>query len=384
MRVTLNEIKPYFDVSKDIGPINDKIDQFMGDYVKAVIISGQDGEILYSKQFSTDKVQVDLLSNFIAASMMFGETNAGKIERIFVKGKDAEIEIVTKHNLILTILFEPNTVNDFFEKESEKVLDLFYYQFKKQLKRGRTNRLIYQKFDKIMVILMFQFFSRIKIIDRDDEEINNLLKISADFLIKIETEKELKAEVSLKDKYSFKILQVGNTNVGKTALNIRFTRNYFKRDLSSTLGIDFGMKEINCEYKDPNDQSSKSHKFKVNMNVWDIAGPKSYEQHRCMYYRNAKGIMLCYAIDNPQSFKDLRIWLDELDENLGRWLPIILVGTKSDTERRVPLEVVEKFAKKNKFIYLECSAKKGTGIEKIFETLALEIFRHYEHKEHNY
>ncbi|MBA7580834.1 hypothetical protein ES708_22728 [subsurface metagenome] len=69
----------------------------------------------------------------------------------------------------------------------------------------------------------------------------------------------------------------------------------------------------------------------------------------------------------------------ELDENVGRKVPVLLVGNKIDLERRVKFEKAKKYADKRGFIgYVECSAKTGVGIQDAFMKLALEIYKYEE------
>ncbi len=180
--------------------------------------------------------------------------------------------------------------------------------------------------------------------------------------------------------YSFKIIEIGDSAVGKTAIKVRFTDNYFKQDLKTTLGVDFGSKEINCEME-PNDKSySVVRKFKATLMIWDAAGQAHYERIRSLYYRDAKGAILCYDVSNPISFKNLKRWVSELEENLGKKVPVLLVGNKVDLENRVSIDQAIAYAKKNNFLFVECSAKTGQGINEAFKQLAIEIYK----KEENY
>ncbi|WP_371806321.1 GTP-binding protein [Candidatus Lokiarchaeum ossiferum] len=180
----------------------------------------------------------------------------------------------------------------------------------------------------------------------------------------------------LHNHYSFKIVEIGDSAVGKTAIKVRFTDNYFKKDLKTTLGVDFGSKEITCEYLSDDDVFiNGSRTFKATLNVWDAAGQAHYEKIRGIYYRDAKGALLCYDVNNPISFKNLQVWVDELEEHLGLRVPTLLIGNKTDLERKVPLEEARRYAKQNGFLYVECSAKTGRGVNEAFKQLAVELYK---------
>ena len=197
-----------------------------------------------------------------------------------------------------------------------------------------------------------------------------------------EIEKWGKREVwgLMQSMYSFKIIEIGDSATGKTAIKVRFTDDFFKKDLKTTLGVDFGSKEVRGEYfVDP--LYTGIYNFKAKMNVWDAAGQVHFSQIRGMYYKDAKGVILVYDVNNPASFNNLDMWVKELEENIGRRVPVLLIGNKIDLERKVPREDAEAFANKHDYLFFEVSAKTGEEIEKIFKTLALEIFKNEENLE---
>ncbi len=175
--------------------------------------------------------------------------------------------------------------------------------------------------------------------------------------------------------YIFKIVEIGDSTVGKTAIKVRLTDDYFKKDLKTTLGVDFGAKELKCEYVSDDVLFTGTHRFKAKMNVWDAAGQAHYEKIRGMYYRGAKGALLVYDVTNPVSFQNLDTWIDELEENIGKNIPMLLVGNKIDLERKIPREDAEEYAKKKGFLYFETSAKTSKGVNNAFKNLAIEIYK---------
>ena len=180
----------------------------------------------------------------------------------------------------------------------------------------------------------------------------------------------------IRNNYTFKIIEIGDSATGKTALKVRFTDNYFKRDLKTTLGVDFGSRVVECEYLPEDIMFSGPSKFKATLNLWDAAGQAHYDRIRGMYYRDAKGAILVYDITNPVSFQNLDRWIDELEENLGRKIPVLLVGNKIDLpDRKVSQEDGQKFADTHGFLFIECSAKNGENVMQGFIDLALALYK---------
>ena len=194
----------------------------------------------------------------------------------------------------------------------------------------------------------------------------------------IEKWANIESKCLLHEKYKFKIIEIGDSSVGKTAIKVRFTDDYFKQDLKSTLGVDFGSKELKIEYVTEDVLFLGTFRFTVKMNLWDAAGQAHYEKIRSMYYNGANGALLVYDVNNPLSFQNLDKWVNELKENVGSKIPVLLVGNKIDLPRKVTKEAALEYAKKNGFLYFECSAKTGAGVNQSFKNLATEIYKKVE------
>lgn len=60
--------------------------------------------------------------------------------------------------------------------------------------------------------------------------------------------------------YTFKIIIIGDTGVGKTNLILRFSDDSFKENYVATIGVDFKTKTIDVGDK------------RIKMQLWDTAG----------------------------------------------------------------------------------------------------------------
>lgn len=175
--------------------------------------------------------------------------------------------------------------------------------------------------------------------------------------------------------YSFKIILIGDSAAGKTAIKVRFTDDYFKKDLRTTLGVDFGSKEVKYEYVSDDVMFAGAIRITIRINIWDAAGQTHFEKIRGMYYRDSKGAILVYDISNPVSFQNLDLWVKELEENVGSKIPVLLIANKLDLERKVSFEDGLAYAKKHGFLFTEASAKTGEGVKEAFQRLAIEIYK---------
>ncbi|CAF0779490.1 unnamed protein product [Rotaria sordida] len=101
-----------------------------------------------------------------------------------------------------------------------------------------------------------------------------------------------------------------------------------------------------------------------------------YDRIRPLAYLNTDVIIICFAIDNPDSFKNLsEKWIPECNHFCPR-TPIILVGNKKDlrndkskAEQLVHSKEGYKMARQiGSGVYIECSAKTGEAHEETFST----------------
>ena len=163
------------------------------------------------------------------------------------------------------------------------------------------------------------------------------------------------------DDYDFiyKIILLGNDNVGKSSFLSRYVDNYFIDNPIPTIGVDFQLKMIEME-------DGK----KVNLQIWDSAGLERYKNIIAPYYKGVNGIILFYDIGYRESFKNLESWLIEIEKYVPKTeFPYkFLVGNKIDleTERKITTDEGEQFAKKYGLTFFESSAKTGKNVDLIF------------------
>ena len=170
--------------------------------------------------------------------------------------------------------------------------------------------------------------------------------------------------------YLVKLVMVGNTCVGKSAIVKRLCDHKYIPVYDTTIGVDFSATHLKVDSKNI-----------VKLQIWDTAGQEIFSAIIRSYYRGVAGIIMVYDIGDRNSFKNLNFWLNELNNNkdVNHPIPVILVGHKLDrTIRRVSCEEGEAFATKNGLSYIEASAKTGYNIEEIFLTISKLILNNIE------
>ncbi|PIC38621.1 hypothetical protein B9Z55_010578 [Caenorhabditis nigoni] len=179
-----------------------------------------------------------------------------------------------------------------------------------------------------------------------------------------------------------KVVVVGESGAGKTALLTSFLENHFETDPLTTIGIDFKHKIVHL-----------SDGQSIRLQLWDTAGQERFRQLTPAYIRSSKVALLVLDLSGILSIH-LETWLFEiLDQNcvehLVRWKGIIdknksdftatiIIGNKCDlvNDKRPPR--LTKIIKETQDEYIETSAKTRKNIKELFSMVACRPFP--EHK----
>lgn len=163
----------------------------------------------------------------------------------------------------------------------------------------------------------------------------------------------------------YKLLLIGESNVGKTSIILRYIDNEFKPSGISTCGVDVKVKFVSLD------------NTKIRLDIWDTAGQERFKGLAKNYFRGANGFILVYDITNKTSFDKLRGWMNDAKEKIENDYKMIVVGNKKDDKkgRQIEFEMLEDFAKKNDVLFFEVSAKTGEGINKIFNSMVQELLK---------
>ena len=165
--------------------------------------------------------------------------------------------------------------------------------------------------------------------------------------------------------FSFKILLLGDSSVGKTCFLKRYTDNTFQDAYLSTIGFDFKFKNITLD-------NGKT----VKVQLWDTAGQERFRTIAKSYYKGAHGIVLIYDVTNRKSYDNIRKWLVQIKNEAASKISIVLVANKIDCEdelREVKKEEGEVLAKNNNLKIFEASAKDNINVEESFKYIIEEI-----------
>ena len=172
---------------------------------------------------------------------------------------------------------------------------------------------------------------------------------------------------SLQYDYLFKILMIGDMNVGKSSIMLRYTEDTYTDEYIGTIGVDFKIRTLNLEGKS------------VKLQIWDTAGQERFRTITSQYYRGAHGIVVVYDVTDAESFKNVANWLDDIDRYAAPNVETLLIGNKTDATgvRAVTTQMGKEFAEEVGMDFMETSAKSSEGVERAFSAMAMRIKQNY-------
>ena len=173
--------------------------------------------------------------------------------------------------------------------------------------------------------------------------------------------------------YIFKIILIGNSNVGKSSILKRYIQKVFDDNYSCTIGVDFFMKSITIGEKT------------IKLQLWDTAGTEKFRSITTGYYRGANAALVVFDLTSKKSFTALNEWIQNYYKysNPDSVKNVVIIGNKCDlTEsREVTEEEINDFIKDNNITYFETSAKDGKNIDECFNHMAKKLIEQYENND---
>ncbi len=118
------------------------------------------------------------------------------------------------------------------------------------------------------------------------------------------------------------------------------------------------------------EQDIKEKGFKLYF--WDLGGQHDKLYSNEYYFVQAVGAMIVFNLNNLTSFQDINFWLTKLKELSGD-VPYILVGNKSDLERKIDKSLIDDEVRKLGVQYFETSAKLNENVDFAFDSLSIQI-----------
>jgi small GTP-binding protein len=170
---------------------------------------------------------------------------------------------------------------------------------------------------------------------------------------------------SPKGDYFLKIIVIGDSQVGKTAIIKKYIDNDFDDYYIPTIQLRISKKNLN--FGDA----------KITLGIWDIGGQVTHmSPYRSNFYEGANSGIIVVDRTRPKTLKDVEMWYKDSIKSLPKKIPFLLVGNKTDLEDEIVLfeKDLKNEAEKLGLNYFITSAKTGCNVEEVFTNLTQMYF----------
>ncbi|KAH3763730.1 GTP-binding protein YPTC1 [Pelomyxa schiedti] len=154
----------------------------------------------------------------------------------------------------------------------------------------------------------------------------------------------------------YKVLLLGESGVGKTALACRAADDVFDPNFIATMGVDFKKMFV------------KVNGVTAKLQVWDTAGQERFHSIAQSYFHRADGCFIVFSLCEQTSLDKIESWLTDLSAR-GVHVPIVIIGNKADLPRSVNYEAAQAIANRANLPLHFASAKTGQGVYDAIGTL---------------
>ncbi len=164
-----------------------------------------------------------------------------------------------------------------------------------------------------------------------------------------------------------RILVVGDTDVGKTSLLVRFNENNFTENTRTTIGVDYKARHVDIDGEP------------TKMQIWDTAGQERFRSMTAAFYNKAHGVILTFDVTQPDTFTSLDAWYRDIRAYAPSSTVVILSVNKIDKCENdgawgVPMADIEKFCREHGNIQYFCtSGKSGLNVADMFTALGRQL-----------
>jgi small GTP-binding protein len=157
-----------------------------------------------------------------------------------------------------------------------------------------------------------------------------------------------------------RIIFIGDSRVGKTSLITRGSTDTFTDITIPTVGAGVTPMRVFSGGRE------------IHFHIWDTAGQEMYRSIVPLYFKMAVCAIVVFALDDLDSFHSLSSWIDMLQRNTDRDVPVVIVGNKTDLEERaVDVSQAKSWASLKNYPIFFTSAATGENVTKLMETVGL-------------
>jgi len=170
------------------------------------------------------------------------------------------------------------------------------------------------------------------------------------------------------ERMQVKVGLIGDAQIGKTSLMVRYCDGSFDEDYIQTLGVNFLEKTIAIRNTE------------LTFSIWDLGGQREFINMLPIVCNEATAIIFMFDLTRKATLNSVRNWYRQA-RGFNKTAVPLLVGTKfdlfyemSDDEQFEISEQAKKYAKAMRAPLVFCSTSQGINIAKIFKIIIGKAF----------
>lgn len=165
-----------------------------------------------------------------------------------------------------------------------------------------------------------------------------------------------------------KIGMLGEVQVGKTSLMVKYVENKFDEDYIMTLGVNFLEKNLNIK-RNP-----------VKVMIWDLAGQRDFMSMLDLVCSESVALLFVFDLTQKQTLQAVKDWYLQSRKHNKKATPF-LIGSKYDKFIELPEDeqasitrLARKYATRMHAPLIFSSAAVGINVKKLFKLILCKIF----------
>jgi GTP-binding protein of the ras superfamily involved in termination of M-phase len=173
---------------------------------------------------------------------------------------------------------------------------------------------------------------------------------------------------SKKKRVTVKVGMVGDSQIGKTSLMVKYVEGKFQEDYIETLGVNFMEKTIPLKNTD------------ITFSIWDLGGQQEYLHMLPLVCNDAVALLFMFDLSRKSTLTSVKNWYKQA-RLLNKNATPFLIGTKYDyfatmkqEEKADITKQALRFSKAMKAPLIFCSASHSINIKTIFKIIVSKVF----------